>query len=105
MTQTESARIQAQLNIAGIHQASDLFVQAIADDSNRESEWLWYADSVTNSKEVRYCLERALHINPGNTSTVERLRSLNTTQSQSTQLKAQSSVRRLVHLFNNILNA
>lgn len=44
--------------------AAELFVQALCDDSNYELDWLWLASHVVRDHERRYCLQRALHINP-----------------------------------------
>jgi hypothetical protein len=41
-----------------------LYFQAVADNVNLELEWLWLATQVTREEERRYCLERALYINP-----------------------------------------
>ena len=43
---------------------SDLFVQAIREDSNLEMDWLWLFSQVSSTSERRYCLDRALAINP-----------------------------------------
>jgi hypothetical protein len=40
------------------------FVLAIAADSHLELEWLWLFTRVTQEEERRYCLERALYIDP-----------------------------------------
>jgi hypothetical protein len=44
--------------------AAALFAQALYEDSNLELDWLWLATQVTRDVERRYCLQRALHINP-----------------------------------------
>jgi hypothetical protein len=44
--------------------ASHLFVQALHEDSNLEMDWLWYATNMIGDVERRYCLNRALDINP-----------------------------------------
>ena len=41
-----------------------LFATAVRDNSNLEMDWLWLATQVTHAAERRYCLERALYINP-----------------------------------------
>src|SRR5688572_12680463 len=40
------------------------FVQALHENSNLEMDWLWYAANMTGDVERRYCLNRALAINP-----------------------------------------
>jgi len=45
--------------------ADDLFIQGLREDSNLEMDWLWLATQVTSDGERRYCLQRALAINPG----------------------------------------
>lgn len=44
--------------------AARLFAAALADDSNLEFDWLWYASNMVGAVERRYCLHRALAINP-----------------------------------------
>jgi hypothetical protein len=44
--------------------ASRLFVQALHENSNLEMDWLWYAANMIGDAERRYCLNRALTINP-----------------------------------------
>jgi hypothetical protein len=44
--------------------ATRLFVQALHENSNLELDWLWYAANMTGDVERRYCLNRALAINP-----------------------------------------
>lgn len=56
-----------------IHHPSPLFLRALEEDSNRELEWLWYADNVTSDAERSYCWQRALYINPQNLQTQEKL--------------------------------
>jgi hypothetical protein len=46
---------------------ADLFAQALHEDSNLELDWLWVAAQVTRDVERRYCLQRALTINPHST--------------------------------------
>lgn len=45
--------------------ADDLFIQGLREDSNLEMDWLWLATQVASDDERRYCLQRALTINPG----------------------------------------
>jgi hypothetical protein len=40
------------------------FPDALREDSNLEMDWLWWATRVTAVPEQRYCLLRALWINP-----------------------------------------
>jgi hypothetical protein len=44
--------------------ATRLFAQALHENSNLEMDWLWYAANMTRDSERRYCLNRALEINP-----------------------------------------
>lgn len=55
---------QAQCDTATLLHAEQLFVRALCDDSNLEMDWLWLATQVVREHERRYCLERALRINP-----------------------------------------
>lgn len=40
--------------------------ERLREDSNREMDWLWAASQLSAPEEIRYCLERALYINPDN---------------------------------------
>src|SRR4051812_40964957 len=44
--------------------AAQLFTQALHEHSKVELDWLWYAANMTGAAERRYCLNRALAINP-----------------------------------------
>jgi hypothetical protein len=44
--------------------AHTLFARAVREHSNLEQDWLWLSTMVANEGELRYCLERALYINP-----------------------------------------
>jgi hypothetical protein len=44
--------------------AHTLFAKALHEDSRLESDWLWYAANITDDTQRRYCLQRALDINP-----------------------------------------
>jgi hypothetical protein len=44
--------------------AEHMFAQALHDNSNFELDWLWYAAHIIDATERRYCLKRALAINP-----------------------------------------
>jgi len=46
------------------------------EDSVYEMDWLWASTQVTAPEEVRYCLERALYINPDNPVTERELSKL-----------------------------
>ncbi len=48
----------------GIHNPSAFLEKRIQEDSNLEMEWLWAAWQITDRTERRYCLARALYINP-----------------------------------------
>jgi len=48
----------------------------MCEDSNRELDWLWAAEQVIAVEEIRYCLERALYINPDNGDTRRALSKL-----------------------------
>jgi hypothetical protein len=46
---------------------ADELAQAFRDDSNLEMDWLWLATRVESNWLRRYCLQRALLINPYST--------------------------------------
>ena len=47
-----------------VAQVSPLVASAVEEGSNLEMDWLWLATKVTAGNERRYCLLRALAINP-----------------------------------------
>jgi hypothetical protein len=49
---------------AYVAEAEGIFATALRDGSNIEMDWLWTAGQVSRQSERRYCLERALYINP-----------------------------------------
>ncbi len=55
---------ERRLDPEKIARAEQLFVEALRDDSNLEADWLWLATKVVREHERRYCLKRALLINP-----------------------------------------
>jgi hypothetical protein len=48
----------------GALDAHALFARALSENSNLEQDWLWLSTIVASEGELRYCLERALYINP-----------------------------------------
>jgi hypothetical protein len=56
--------------------ASPLFAAAVEDGSNLEMDWLWLATQVPAGDERRYCLLRALAINPASQIARRELQSL-----------------------------
>lgn len=48
-------------------EATGPLAEALRDPSNFEDDWLVLADAVVRESERRYCLERALYINPQST--------------------------------------
>ena len=56
----ERANGAARIGCSG----DNVFAQALRDDSNRELDWLWVYIQLTDVQQRRYCLERALAINP-----------------------------------------
>ena len=59
-----AAPYQSAIDARVAMRPSDLFVQALRDDSNLEMDWLWLFTQVSSVAERRYCLDRALAINP-----------------------------------------
>lgn len=53
-----------QIDPMAAERAAQLFARALQEDSNLERDWLWYATKMTSSAHQRYCLRRALEINP-----------------------------------------
>jgi hypothetical protein len=49
---------------AVVTRAARLFAQALQEDSNYEMDWLWYAANMASDSQRRFCLERALQLNP-----------------------------------------
>jgi hypothetical protein len=56
---------------------SAFLAECLREASNVELDWLWAAAKVNDSSERRYCLERALYINPDNHATRRALSKLN----------------------------
>jgi len=54
----------ARGDVRAIARPSDLFAQGVRENSNLEMDWLWLYTQVISPAERRYCLERALAINP-----------------------------------------
>jgi hypothetical protein len=54
-----------QIDAAKAARSAQLFERALHEDSILELDWLWYAANMTSSARQRYCLRRALEINPG----------------------------------------
>jgi hypothetical protein len=73
-------RPTAQISIA-----SSIIQQALHEDSNRAMDWLWYAAHISNPAEKRYCIERALYIDPNNQQAIEQIEWLNAQQKRSAQ--------------------
>jgi hypothetical protein len=59
----DSAESVERLEFAAAR-ATQLFAQALYENSNLEFDWLWYTANMTSDVERRYCLDRALMINP-----------------------------------------
>lgn len=53
-----------EIDTATAARSAHLFAQALHEDSNHEFDWIWYADNIATSAHQRYCLRRALEINP-----------------------------------------
>lgn len=49
---------------SAVSPVSELFASAVEEGSNLEMDWLWLATKMTTENERRYCLLRALAINP-----------------------------------------
>lgn len=66
LTQTNHDLERAKAPAPGGCEPADVFAQALREDSNHEIDWLWTAAHLTDADQRRYCLERALAINPRN---------------------------------------
>lgn len=80
----------------GVKNPSPLFQEAFREQSNHEMEWLWYAEWVPNDAERRYCLQRALYINPNSRTARAELDALQRRESAGTQPKRALSLGRLL---------
>lgn len=74
---------------------SAIFVEAVGEGSNRERDWLWYAEQVSGDAERRYCLERSLYINRNSREARQQLVSL----SSQTANSRRASTHRLGRFF------
>ena len=55
---------QSRVGVQVPPRPSDLFAQALRDDSHIAMDWLWLFSQVSSVAEQRYCLDRALAIDP-----------------------------------------
>lgn len=53
-----------QAQVYDAEREEQLFRQAVQENSNMEFDWLWCAANMTSIAQKRYCLLRALDINP-----------------------------------------
>ena len=63
-TKRVKAGTDAGLPLAAPSQMSGLLAQAFSENSNLELDWLWLFMQLSDEPRRRYCLERALAINP-----------------------------------------
>lgn len=80
MNHNNTTNVKQSLLKSGIVHPSAALQEAVAEDSNHLAEWLWYADQMESAAERRYCLQRALYINPTNRVALDGLRDLNKQQ-------------------------
>lgn len=64
------------LHECGILSPSSTLQQAIAEDSNRVTDWQWYVQQLSEPAEQIYCFERILYIEPTNAAALEALSDL-----------------------------
>ncbi len=60
----------------GIVNPSPVFQQAVDEDSNRVSDWEWYAEQLENEIERLYCFERIIYINPNNRTALKAVQTI-----------------------------
>ena len=60
-------------------EARNLFAQAVIADPANEMAWLWFAEASEDQSERRYCLDRAVRINPDSAGRAARERMLRVT--------------------------
>lgn len=68
-----SIGIPACFGEVGPGRAGELLAQALRENWNHEQDWLWLSTMVTDEGARRYCLERALYINPQSEEAGEEL--------------------------------
>src|SRR5215216_4325585 len=76
----EEAASQPQNATLAACASDQVFAQALRDNSNRELDWLWVYVQVKTNEQRRYCLERALAINPNSTVALRELEPLRASQ-------------------------
>jgi hypothetical protein len=59
-----NATMEVLRSIYGVNNPSEMLRRALDEGSNMVMDWMWYAQQVESDGERRYCLERALYINP-----------------------------------------
>lgn len=74
---------------------SSFLREQIHEDSNHELDWLWAAGQVTDVEEIRYCLERALYINPNSGDTRRALANLAQKQAIANRVRASNTQSRV----------
>ena len=102
MAKLNQQPIYPQLPTIGVY--SPVFTTALQEDSNVETNWLWAATQVTHSAEYRYCLERALYINPDNDVTQQTLTMLNR-QAGTKRSKKSGLLSSVLGVFNKDISA
>lgn len=76
-----------QLIKAGNKQAAlPLLKQIIQSDPNNETAWLWLYTCVENPAQKKYCLQKALEINPNNINAREALNKITASVSPASQM-------------------
>jgi hypothetical protein len=77
----------------GTVKPSALFKQAIAEDSNRIGDWMWYAGQLKSDNERLYCFKRVIYIDPTNRLARKAVQEIKKAK------RIQSSDPRLISLF------
>jgi len=53
-----------QIDAVTAARSAQLFALALQEGANVEFDWIWYADNMISGAHQRYCLQRAMQINP-----------------------------------------
>lgn len=77
------------------HNYSDLFQQALQENSNLVMDWLWYAVNVSSDVERLYCLGRALQIDPRSRAANDALRAVQSRYGRAAALSPAEAAQRL----------
>jgi hypothetical protein len=91
-----NATMEVLRSIYGVTYPSETLRRALDEGSNLVMDWMWYAEQMESDAERRYCLERALYINPDYTHALTALEMLDDKRATQEMRRPRFSVSRLL---------